>query len=154
MNHAEFPGHALAERREQLGLSRLDVYRRIHVPIQYIASFEEGRLRDLPGRTYAVGFLTTYCRFLDLDSEPYIDQFHACTQAPPASRFFAAQLPEFGRRPMWMTEVAAWGTICVVLLLGWLTYSVIVRPQADSAQNRVEATTVEVAPPTHFEEDF
>ena len=85
MSHGEFPGDILRARREARGLTLTDVHRDIHVPVAYIRALEAGDLDALPETTYAMGFLNTYCHFLELDPEPLADGFRACTQPPPAN---------------------------------------------------------------------
>jgi len=162
MNRSEFPGHLLRERREARGLSRLDVFEHIRVPVQYIQALEDADFRLLPCQTYAAGFLVTYCQFLELDPEPFTDLFRAGIRnrgtagfrGSAASRFLPARSDEGKQdRPRWMTELFTWSAICAVLLLGWLTYAVVVRPLAERTETRVEAGAHE-APPVHFEEDF
>ena len=58
------------------------------------------------------------------------------------------------RRPRWVGEVVAWAAICGILLLGWIAYGVVMRPLAESEDARVDAGTLEIVPPTHFEEDL
>lgn len=163
MNRAVFPGHMLRERREALGLSRLDVFEHIRVPVQYIQALEEADFRTLPCQTYAVGFLVSYCEFLRLEPEPFVDQFQMRAETRSgaefrnagANRFFPARSDESrAGRPRWVTEAITWGAICAVLLLGWLTYATIVHPLAENnPAARVNAGAHE-APPVHFEEDF
>ena len=156
MSQAEFPGDTLRARREACGLTLTDVYRRIHVPVEYIRALERGDLDALPGKTYTMGFLKSYCRFLELDPEPLADHFRGCTQSLAQDRLGATArgggLP--ARRPLWLSEALAWGAICAILLLGWLTYSAVVRPLAENVDTRVNAGTIEATPPTHFDEDF
>ena len=41
MSHLTFPGHELRARREELGFSSEDIYRRIRVPAQFVESIEK-----------------------------------------------------------------------------------------------------------------
>jgi len=156
MSQDRFPGEILRERRERCGLSVFEVYEHTHVAAKHIQALEDGDLDALPGLTYALGFLNTYCQFLELDPDPLIDCFRACAQPPATTRLrvFPDRLPDTGRRPPWLGEVMAWAAICGILLLGWLTYAVVMRPLAESEDIRVDAGTVEIVPPTHFEEDL
>jgi len=156
MSHGEFPGDTLRVRREARGLTLTDVYRDIHVPVAYIRALEAGDLDALPGTTYAMGFLNTYCHFLELDPEPLADGFRACTQPPPANPLGRPSSPgaPLSQRPRWLHEALAWGAICAILLLAWLTYSAMMRPLAETVDTRVNAGTLEVTPPTHFDEEF
>ncbi len=154
MNQLELPGMALRDRRLERGLSMMDVYEAIHVPVEYIEALEHGNFDAMPGAAYGLGFLRTYCEFLDLEPEPYTDQFRVCTRPAAAPRLRTAVITDSKARPRWLGDLVAWGTVCALLLLGWVTYSAVVRPLVESASPRVEATTERVSPPNHFEDGF
>lgn len=155
MSQPVFPGNVLRERREALGMDWPEVDKHIHVPVRYLEAFERGNLRALPSHTYAAGFLTTYCRFLDLDPDPFLDSLRSCTQSPGAvGRFLGSNRDDNGGRPEWFVDAMTWGAICALLVLSWLTYSVVVAPFAKSAEMRVNAGAVEVLAPSNGEDDF
>lgn len=169
MTRGGFPGEALRERREARCYSLRETHAAVRVPIVYIEAMEEGRVHDLPGRTYAIGFIETYCEFLDLNPEPFVDRYRAALRTPaptpvataarPQQRtgtaFNLPQLPEL-RAPEWMGDVITWGAICGFLLLAWLTYASFTRPIAHDADSRVDAGTFEVTPPPvyHFDDQL
>lgn len=62
-----------ARQREALNLA--DVAARLRIGQPYLQAMEEGRFEDLPGRTYAVGFLRTYANFIGLDGERFIERY-------------------------------------------------------------------------------
>ena len=155
MSHADFPGQRLRERREERGLSMQDVYAHVHVPIVHLQALEEGRLEDLPGLTYASGFLVSYCEFLDLDPEPFLDQFRLIAQPAVVRRFRATPRPfDYVPRPQWWGDLVTWGAICAVILLGWLTYSAVIRPFAEVEETRVEAGAVTISTPSPLRRSF
>ena len=152
-----FPGQTLREKREGMGCTLEDVHARIHVPVEALRALEEGSLQSLTVKAYAVGFLQTYCRFLELAPVPFIDQFNTCLRQGRGQRTFAfvsrnAGDDGIGPRPRWLDDAITWGTVCAVILFGWLGYTMVVRPMADNWKGRVEAGTVEITPPSHFEE--
>lgn len=157
MKEMQFPGHLLREEREARGLRLDEVRRHINVPESCLAAFEDGRLADLPVKAYAVGFLQSYCRFLELDHEPLTAQYHAChVRLTRGGRAFSriSRHPAAPARPAprWVSEALTWGTVCAVLLLGWFAYSIVIKPMAETWRGRAEAGTVEIAPPSHFDE--
>ena len=145
-----FTGEVLRERREALGLSLQDVHARIHVPLSHLRAFEDNRLDDLPAPAYAVGFLSTYCQLLELDPAPFVDRYRLCQHTGEDGadramhRQFLSALREPAKRPAWIEEVLAWGTICAILLFAWVAYATITRPFAERAETRVDAGAVEV----------
>lgn len=164
MSEPRFPGYILTEAREERGLSLQDVHGRIHIPVLHLRALEAGDIEALPPETYAIGFLTSYCQFLGLDAERYADQYRLCCRKTTGFRrkrrglqpapVAQAQAQEASERPAWLAEVITWGAICALLLFGWLAYSVVTEPFTQDIKQRVDAGTLEVEPPTHFEEDF
>lgn len=156
MRQTRFPGELIRLGREAAGLSLHDVHDHVHVPVQYLRAIEEGRLDALPIPTYTIGFLNSYCQFIGLDPEPFVDQYRACAQPPAGSRFRSAASATPRPRPRWVGDLIAWGAVCAFLLLGWFTYSVIVRPVAQNAPTRVDAGTIEAPKPpqAHLDEGF
>jgi cytoskeleton protein RodZ len=156
MSMIDFPGASLRARREARGLSLLDVYAHVRVPVQYIEAMEQGRIHELPVKTYVFGFIRTYCEFLGLDPEPYIDNYRTCTQTRhAASRFLPNTVSvQAGRRPRWMTELIAWGAICGILVLSWFTFNVVVRPLFIDSEPRVDAGTHEIPANDTLNENF
>ncbi len=164
MRLANFPGEALQARREELGLSLKQVHEQIRVPLQYIEAIERGDVSSLPVATYTYGFITSYCECLGVYPEPYLDRYRtiremmaeAATPAPvpvlpKAVNFALPALP--AHRPVWLADAITWGTICGIVLLGWITYSVVLKP-APQEDTRVNAGTIEIeVPEYHFLED-
>ncbi len=146
MSSMTFPGEVLQRRREELGLTVEDVYRKLRVPCECVEAFESGRLDRLPVDTYAVGFLNTYCEFLQIDPEPWLDALRAKAIAPEKFGPRASGRSLVRRNP-WLREVFAWGAVCAVLALSWLAYAVVVQPAADQSVNGVQAETVELEAP-------
>ncbi len=152
MSQNKFPGVALQEKRMALGLSCQDVYQQIHVPVMHIEALEEGDLAAMPCETYAMGFLQSYCQFLEIEAGPYMDQYRSWlrSQAQPRNGGYLRKTRSttHRERPAWLRDMATWSAICAILLLGWLAYTVVVGPWAEHDQPRVQAGTTEEAPAT------
>ena len=160
MKDVSFPGAVLKERREALGHSHYSVSSTIHVPMEYLESFETGQFDKMPGRAYALGFLRSYCRFLDLDAESFADQYLLCTQPAKSGRslgFMRLGNPSDAIHhtyPRWVNELLNWGTVCLFIIIGWIAYTTIVHPMVESWKGRVEAGAMEIEVPVHFNEDL
>src|ERR1700685_861855 len=59
-------GEVLQERREELGLELDEIGAMLRIKPGYLAALEQGRTHDLPGPTYAIGFVRAYAEFLGL----------------------------------------------------------------------------------------
>ncbi len=75
--YAEAGGVAAALRaaRLQAGFDLFDVAGALRIHARYLEAIEDGRFEDLPGPTYAIGFVRAYAEFLRLDGKQIIRQF-------------------------------------------------------------------------------
>jgi cytoskeleton protein RodZ len=84
-NDAQDPGletresvsETLLRAREDYGQDLRSVSDSLRIRYIYLLAIEEGRFDDLPGATYAVGFVRTYADYLGLDSEEIVRRFKA-----------------------------------------------------------------------------
>ncbi len=74
---ADAVGELLRERRRELGLDLDSVADALRIKPLYLAAIEQGRTQDLPGPTYAIGFVRTYAHYLGFDSERVLDTYKA-----------------------------------------------------------------------------
>ena len=68
-------GPLLRASRQRVGEDLGDVAAMLRIRFPYLEAIEEGRFADLPGQTYAVGFVRTYAEHLGLDGEEVIRRF-------------------------------------------------------------------------------
>ena len=91
-------GAELRAARQRLGWSLPDVAATMRIRLPYLEAIEEGRLADLPGNAYAMGFLRSYATFLGLDATEVVRRFRA--EAQEVNRKpdlqFPAPVPERG----------------------------------------------------------
>jgi len=142
-----FPGGVLRDKRKELKLSLDEVYRKTRIPIRSLEALEEGDLGRLPAPCYAIGFLKSYCQFLELDPSSLVDSYKAMTRPP--TRFLGMSRSNVERPggPRWFSDVVTWGAVCLLLALGWLTYAVVLRPTADVEERSVEAGALDMVVP-------
>ncbi len=74
-------GAMLRESRVLRGSELEDVAAELRIRQVYLQAIEDGRLDDLPGITYATGFLRAYADFLGLDGEELVRRFKAAGMA-------------------------------------------------------------------------
>ncbi len=70
-------GRMLRERREELGLDLETAGAALRIKPIYLAALEQGRAQDLPGPTYAVGFVRSYAHYLGLDGPRVLERYKA-----------------------------------------------------------------------------
>ena len=91
-------GAELRAARLRLGWKLPDVSANLRIRLPYLEAIEEGRVADLPGNAYAVGFLRAYANVLGLDAAEVARRFraeaHEVNRKPVLS--FPAPVPERG----------------------------------------------------------
>ena len=80
-------GAELRAARMRLGWSLPEVAERLRIRLPFLEAIEDGRISDLPGTAYAVGFIRSYATFLGLD-------------ATEVARRFRAEAQEMNRKPV------------------------------------------------------
>jgi cytoskeleton protein RodZ len=68
-------GEELREARNALGVSLEDAATQLRINKRYLQALEEGRVKDLPGAAYAVGFVRSYATALGLDPDDAVRRF-------------------------------------------------------------------------------
>jgi len=62
-------GNFLRESREAKGISLIEVEKDLKIRKKYLQALEEGNVDVIPGKTYIVGYLRNYSKYLDIDEE-------------------------------------------------------------------------------------
>ncbi|GAG58836.1 unnamed protein product, partial [marine sediment metagenome] len=62
-------GNFLKERREARGISLIEVEKDLKIRKKYLQALEEGNLDVIPGKTYIIGYLKNYSKYLGIDEE-------------------------------------------------------------------------------------
>ncbi|MGG5812308.1 helix-turn-helix domain-containing protein [Falsiroseomonas sp. CW058] len=128
-------GEELRDARLTLGHSVEEMAVRLRIRRAYLEALEEGRIRDLPGIAYAVGFVRTYAAGLGLDADEMVRRFRDVSGAAAGrpSLVFPEPVPDRGM-PAGVVVVAG-AAIAIGAYVAWFNWS--------GAGNR----TVDVVPP-------
>lgn len=70
-------GHALRKVRRQKKVALEDISKALKIRVRYLEAIENESLGDLPSHVYGVAFVRSYARFLGLDEEKILNQYHA-----------------------------------------------------------------------------
>ncbi|MEA1939390.1 MAG: helix-turn-helix domain-containing protein, partial [Candidatus Caldatribacteriota bacterium] len=62
-------GEFLKGKREEKGVSLIEVEDTLKIRKKYLLALEEGNLNAMPGKTYIIGYLRNYCKYLDVENE-------------------------------------------------------------------------------------
>lgn len=79
-------GSLLRAHRMRNGWDLATVSDALHIRTSYLALIEDGRYEQLPGRTYAAGFVRAYAKHLNLDPNHTLHQFTLETQGVKIGR--------------------------------------------------------------------
>jgi cytoskeleton protein RodZ len=116
-------GETLREARLALGLSVADMAAQLRIRRPYLEALEEGRLRDLPGVAYGVGFVRTYATALGLDADEISRRFRdaAGTTAAKPKLVFPEPVPERGMPAA--AVVVAGAVVAIGAYVAWFNWS-------------------------------
>ncbi|PHK93090.1 hypothetical protein CR162_20410 [Pseudoroseomonas rhizosphaerae] len=91
-------GEELREARLSLGISLEEMAERLRINRRYIAALEDGRIADLPGAAYAIGFVRSYAQAMGLDAPDLVRRFREAAGKGPRGRdlVFPEPVPERG----------------------------------------------------------
>jgi cytoskeleton protein RodZ len=138
VSHAEKPAPAarvgadLRTARERLGWSLPAIAAHLRIREPYLAALEDGRIDDLPGIAYAVGFLRSYAAVLGLDPAEIIRRFRAeaaaATRRPELN--FPAPVPDRGVPAGAVVLLGA--VLAVGAYIGWYRASEHAAPRSDA----------------------
>jgi cytoskeleton protein RodZ len=78
-NRPHAVGALLRERREELGLDLEAIGGTLRIRPAFLAALEQGRAHELPGPTYAIGFIRAYAYHLGFDADRVLDRYKAET---------------------------------------------------------------------------
>lgn len=116
-------GDELREARLALGMSVEDMAGRLRIRRAHLEALEEGRLRDLPGAAYAVGFVRSYAAALGLDPDEMARRFRDLT-GPAAVKprlVFPEPVPDRGMPAGLMIGVGA--MVAVGAYVAWFNWA-------------------------------
>ncbi|MBV9539006.1 MAG: helix-turn-helix domain-containing protein [Acidisphaera sp.] len=127
-------GAELREARERLGWTLPAISATLRIRLPYLEAIEAGRLSELPGNAYAVGFLRTYAQALGLDPDEIARRFRA--EAADVNRktelAFPAPVPERGIPAGAIVLVGA--VIAILAYIGWYRFSEVGSGNASAVQ--------------------
>ncbi|MES2710849.1 MAG: RodZ domain-containing protein [Pseudomonadota bacterium] len=115
-------GEELREARMALGVSVADMAARIRIRRVYLEALEEGRLKELPGQAYVVGFLRNYANALGLNTDEVLRRFREVSvPTGKADLVFPEPVPNRGV-PAGAVMLAG-AVLAVAAYVGWYNFS-------------------------------
>jgi len=108
-------GEILRRTREHYGLSIRDIEKNIRIRKSLVEAIEGGKIEELPGRSYAIGFVRSYADYLQLDGEKVVELYKArdlCNESAPVLNF-----PEASSEKRLPSMKVLAGSVAAILLL-------------------------------------
>ncbi|MBF0269185.1 MAG: DUF4115 domain-containing protein [Alphaproteobacteria bacterium] len=126
-------GALLKATRTRMGQDLKQVSQALRIRQLFLQAIEDGRYEDLPGPTYALGFVRSYADFLGLDSEEVVRRYRAETSgAATSKKELVFPSPASERRLPSGALAAAALALGVLVYGGWYAFSSANRPVAES----------------------
>lgn len=113
-------GRLFREERERRGLTIKSISEELHIRQLYLTCIEEGRLCELPGYVYIVGFIKSYCNFLDLNAEEILHQLNLTSQPQVVYSNVLHSIPTDEQQLP--TKKVLFASLTVLFVSGLLTY--------------------------------
>lgn len=149
-----FPGHELRQRRLELNMTPDTAAAACSIPVTMLEALENSQMDRLPGETYAVGFIRSYCRLLGLESEHYLGAlrtaqhpFMVATSSKPSLVTRAFRKLPIPRLPRVSSEASMWVIIMISVAAAWFGYSAVFRPQTSAQVTQVHAAEIDLRLP-------
>ncbi|MGF1474740.1 MAG: RodZ domain-containing protein [Geminicoccaceae bacterium] len=112
-------GTILRALREENGETIEDVAAVLKIKPAFLRDLEEGELGNMPGRTYALGFLRTYANHLRLDGREVVEQIKKQSTALPDSPDLHYRTPLSENRRPTAIALATSALMIAAIYLGW-----------------------------------
>ncbi len=116
-------GDLLRTKREEFGAELREAAEYLNIRYTYLLAIEEGRIDNLPGTTYAMGFVRTYADYLGLDGPAIVERYKDETAelGDDIRLVFPSPLPE-GKVPSGAIILVAVLSL-VLVYAGWVFFA-------------------------------
>ena len=119
---ADYSGASLRALREAQAIDIATLSYELRIPKNYIEALELEDYDVLPGTTYGYGYIRSYCKFLNIDAQPYLDTYKMRTAMQMQNYAF----PDEALEPRMSGAMVAM-LLVLVLLTGYIGWQVFDR---------------------------
>ena len=134
-------GGVLAFARRERGLDVPFVAAELRIPKAYINALENGQFDDLPGVAYIPGYIRSYAKLLDIDSEPLIQAYRRSLQDDDIKPKYT--FPEQVLTPKMAGSMLA-SLLVIAGLVSYVGWFLLERPSDQTISD--QAATITAAP--------
>ena len=75
VDHDDYSGAALRRARQEASVEIETIAAELRIPKNYLHALETEDYDILPGATYGFGYISSYCKFLGIDPQPFLDTY-------------------------------------------------------------------------------
>ena len=75
VDHDDYSGAALRRARQAASVEIETIAAELRIPKNYLHALETEDYDILPGATYGFGYISSYCKFLGIDPQPFLDTY-------------------------------------------------------------------------------
>ena len=127
-NLTDYGGQALRAAREKAGIDIPTLSFELRIPKNYLRALEDENYDELPGKTYGYGYIKSYCKFIGIDDQPFLDTYKMRTsmgREEPKYHF-----PDEALEPRMSGAMMAMLVVLVMLsgYIGWQVYERLEAP--------------------------
>ena len=134
----DFGGAGLRAAREAAKVEIATLSFELRIPKNYLEALETEDYDQLPGTTYGFGYIRSFCKFLDIDPQPYLDSYKMKT----AMQVQDYVVPNQALEPRMSGPMVAM-IVVLVLFSGYIGWQVLERSEFSPFGNK--ADTIELA---------
>lgn len=117
-------GDALRLAREAAGIDIPTLSSELRIPKNYLAALEDEAYDELPGATYGFGYVRSYCKFLGIDAQPFLDTYKMRISAMQSAQQY--HFPDEVLEPKMSGAMTAM-LVVLTLLSGYIGWQVLDR---------------------------
>ena len=136
-------GKLCLDARLKKGLTQEQAATLLKVRVKIIKDFENGEFIDLPGLAYKIGFVRSYARLLDLDSDLLVNEFKESLELTTFKEEYNFLTPELNKKKFLPIGAVASVFIAILSYTGWY-YS----DRSNKIENVSEQKTVDLSKKT------
>lgn len=141
-------GAALRQRRTDFGFDLEEVSAQLRIRVSHLVALEEGNYADLPGLTYALGYVRAYARLLQMDEEAVLRRFREEAESGSVAGKPVLSLPTVapeGKTPnAMMMAVALLAFIGLYGVWAWMDRQPVVKDVITPPPERLAQATVSI----------
>lgn len=150
-SHTGYGGEALRAEREKAGIDIPTLSAELRIPKSYLHALEAEDYDELPGTTYGFGYIKSYCKFLGIDDQPFLDTFKMRTSVAGSGPKY--HFPDEALEPRMSGAMVAMLVVLTLLTgyIGWQVYDRFQVPTLSEDTTLVATLSVENEAPAKTE---